>query len=103
MMQMIGQHSNEIELVLANNDDMALGAIDAYAKLNITESAIPVFFGIDGTDAGLKAVMDAKLAFSLVYGKGLEEMEFENGKYIYLPYYKVTIDNAEEFLNKAGK
>ena len=36
MMQMIGQHSNEIELVLANNDDMALGAIDAYAKLNIT-------------------------------------------------------------------
>ena len=33
----------------------------------------------------------------------LEEMEFENGKYIYLPYYKVTIDNAEEFLNKAGK
>lgn len=49
MMQMIGQHSNEIELVLANNDDMALGAIDAYAKLNITESALPVFFGIDGT------------------------------------------------------
>lgn len=45
----------------------------------------------------------AKLAFSLVYGRGLEEMEFENGKYIYLPYYKVTIDNAEEFLNKAGK
>ena len=44
MMQMIGQHSNEIELVLANNDDMALGAIDAYAKLNITESALPVFF-----------------------------------------------------------
>ena len=54
MMQMIGQHSNEIELVLANNDDMALGAIDAYAKLNITESVLPVFFGIDGTDAGLK-------------------------------------------------
>lgn len=45
MMQMIGQHSNEIELVLANNDDMALGAIDAYAKLNITESALPVFLG----------------------------------------------------------
>ena len=62
MMQMIGQHSNEIELVLANNDDMALGAIDAYAKLNITESALPVFFGIDGTDAGLKAVLESKLS-----------------------------------------
>ena len=120
MMQMIGQHSNEIELVLANNDDMALGAIDAYAKLNITESALPVFFGIDGTDAGLKAVLEsklsgtvyndkegqaaamAKLAVSLVSGEGLEEIEFENGKYIYLPYYKVTMDNAEAFLNNSG-
>ena len=120
MMQMIGQHSNEIELVLANNDDMALGAIDAYAKLNITESALPVFFGIDGTDAGLKAVLEsklsgtvyndkggqaaamAKLAVSLVSGEGLGEIEFENGKYIYLPYYKVTMDNAEAFLNNSG-
>ena len=120
MMQMIGQHSNEIELVLANNDDMALGAIDAYAKLNITESALPVFFGIDGTDAGLKAVLEsklsgtvyndkegqaaamAKLAVSLVSGEGLVEIEFENGKYIYLPYYKVTMDNAEAFLNNSG-
>lgn len=119
MMQMIGQHSNEIELVLANNDDMALGAIDAYAKLNITESAL-LCFGIDGTDAGLKAVLEsklsgtvyndkegqaaamAKLAVSLVSGEGLEEIEFENGKYIYLPYYKVTIDNAEAFLNNSG-
>ena len=50
-----------------------------------------------------QAAAMAKLAFSLVYGKGLEEMKFENGKYIYLPYYKVTIDNAAEFLNKAGK
>lgn len=120
MMQMIGQHSNEIELVLANNDEMALGAVDAYAKLNITESAVPVFFGIDGTDAGLQAVLDSKLAgtvyndkegqaaamaglaVSLVTGEGLEKIAFENGRYIYLPYYKVTIDNAEEFLGKAG-
>ena len=32
MLQMIGQHQNQIELVLANNDAMALGAIDAYKK-----------------------------------------------------------------------
>ena len=43
MLQMISQHQNQIELVLANNDDMALGAIDAYEKLNYTESALPVF------------------------------------------------------------
>src|SRR5699024_7995307 len=38
MMQIISEHPNKIELVLANNDDMALGALDAYEKLNVTES-----------------------------------------------------------------
>ena len=46
MEQMIGQYQNKIELVLANNDDMALGALDAYRKLNYTESALPVFSGL---------------------------------------------------------
>ena len=61
MLQMISQHQNQIELVLANNDDMALGAIDAYEKLNYTESALPVFLGIDGTDVGLEAVREEKM------------------------------------------
>ena len=39
MLQMIGQHQNQIELVLANNDAMALGALDAYKKLNRTAPA----------------------------------------------------------------
>ena len=44
MEQMLSEYQNQIELVLANNDDMALGAIDAYEKRNYTESALPVFF-----------------------------------------------------------
>lgn len=48
MTQMINQYNNQIELVLANNDDMALGAIDAYEKLGYTETDIPAFLGIDG-------------------------------------------------------
>lgn len=117
MMQLIGQYQNEIELVLANNDDMALGAIDTYKKLNYTESAVPVFFGIDGTDVGLQAIVDmelagtvyndkegqaaamVKLAVAIVSGTGLEEIEFTNDKYIYLPYFKVTNNNVSEFLN----
>ena len=59
---MTSQCQTNIELVLANNDDMALGAIDTYKKLNYTESTLPVFFGIDGTDAGLKAVLDGDMA-----------------------------------------
>ena len=116
MMQMISQYQNKVELVLANNDDMALGAIDAYAKLNYTESALPVFFGIDGTDVGLKAVADkklyatvyndkegqadaiVKLAKAIITRKGMDKIKLENKKYIYLHYVKVTRDNIRTFL-----
>lgn len=119
MAQMIGQHQHNIELVLANNDDMALGAIDAYQKSNFTESAFPVFFGIDGTDVGLAAVADetlsgtvyndkegqakamAKLAAALVSNKGMEKIEFKKEKYIYLPYARVTVDNVGEYMGDA--
>lgn len=115
MEQMIGQHQNDIELVLANNDAMALGAIDAYKKLNYTESTLPVFLGIDGTAEGLQAVRDgsmyatvyndkekqaeviAELAVSLSLGQGAGDLELENGKSIYLPYRKVTRENVAEF------
>lgn len=121
MEQMIGQYQNKVELVLSNNDDMALGAWDAYKKLNFTESAFPVFFGIDGTDAGLQAVVDsevagtvyndkdgqadamAELAVAIVSGEGMEKMKFKNGKYIYLPYSKVTIENVGDFLREEKK
>ena len=107
MSQMISQYQTKIELVLANNDEMALGAIDAYEKLNYTESTLPLFFGIDGTDVGLRAVREskldgtvyndkegqaeamAKLAEALVTGEGMEEIPFENQRYLYLPYAKV--------------
>ena len=116
MLQIIGEYQNQIELVLANNDDMALGALDAYEKLNYTESARPVFFGIDGTNVGLEAVMEsklygtvyndkegqaeamAKLAVAAATGEGLDELEFEKERCIYLPYQKVTKDNAETFV-----
>lgn len=118
MLLLISQYQSKIELVLANNDDMALGAIDAYKKLNYSESALPVFFGVDGTDVGLQAVLDsemsgtvyndkegqaeamAKLAVALVSGRGMEDIKFEKEKYIYLPYSKVTIDNVGDYLRK---
>lgn len=62
MSQMISQYQTKIELVLANNDEMALGAMDAYEKLNYTESTLPLFFGIDGTKVGLEAVRDSRLS-----------------------------------------
>ena len=118
MVQIINQYRNKIELVLANNDDMALGALDAYKKLNFTETDFPVFFGIDGTNAGLEAVLDkklsgtvyndkegqaaamAKLAVEVVSKDGTKTDALDNDKYIYLPYSKVTTDNVNNFLNE---
>ena len=112
MEQLISQYQNKIELVLANNDDMALGAIDAYKKANYTESAWPVFFGIDGTDAGLRALADSELSGTVYNDKegqakamakmveaiGTDEEIAE--QYVYLPYIKVTSENIGEFLEK---
>lgn len=118
MVQIISKYQNKIELVLANNDDMALGAIDAYKKLNFTETDFPVFFGIDGTDAGLAAVLDktlsgtvyndkegqaaamAELVVKAIAKDETQTSSLKDGKYVYLPYSKVTLDNASDFFDK---
>lgn len=118
MEQIIGEYQNKIELVLSNNDDMALGAVDAYKRLNYTSAALPVFLGIDGTDMGLQAVKNqelwgtvyndkegqaeamAELSVALITGEGMEKLSFKNERYIYLPYYKVTTENVDEFIEE---
>ena len=118
MIQLIGQYKNRIEVVIANNDAMALGAMDAYEKLGYTESNWPVFFGIDGTKEGLEAVQAgtlaatvyndkegqattmANLAFSVVTEDENNPNPFKNYKYIYCAYQKVTKENVQTFLEK---
>lgn len=119
MRQMIGQFHDEIELVLSNNDDMAMGAVDAYNALNYTEENRPVFFGVDGTAVGLQAVKDgdlagtvyndkeaqanvmAQLSVALVTGEGLDAIAFENERYIYVPYLKVDQENVDTFIERS--
>lgn len=114
MLQLINQYQNKIELVLSNNDDMALGGIDAYEKLNRTESSIPVFFGIDGTDEGLVAVKQGLLAGTVYNDKEgqakkmadlvmmLEtndnsEKDSRFTQQNYLPYAKITKENVADY------
>ena len=107
MTQMLAEYDGEIELVIANNDDMALGAIDALKTSHLKRADWPVVVGIDGTDVGLAAVASGEmvgtvyndkegqaqamldLAYALSVGDTLDDLNLENGKYIRLPYSKV--------------
>lgn len=117
MTQFLDSFGNEIEVVLANNDDMALGAIDAMKADGMRSDSEdwPMVLGIDGTTVGLKAVEngemlgtvlnDAKgqaqgmleLSYSIVMDSSLDErFELLDGKYIRQPYKIVTKKNLGE-------
>lgn len=117
MKQFLDTYGDDIEVVLANNDDMALGAIDAMKAEGMRAGSEdwPMVLGIDGTSVGLKAVdngemlgtvlNDAKgqahgileLSYSLIKGTRLSsEFELLDGKYIRQPYEAVTEDNLGE-------
>lgn len=115
--QMIEQNGDKIELVLANNDDMALGAIDAYRASGILRSKWPAIFGIDGTKEGLDAVKkdemigtvyndgpgQAKAMFRLCYALATngntDNIGLTDKKYIRLPYAKVTAANVNDYID----
>ncbi len=120
--QFIEENGKKIELVLANNDDMALGAVDAYEASGMIRRDWPAIFGIDGTDVGLEAVRDDKMVgtvyndkegqaramyeLALVLGRGgsidelSDEFEVDDERYIRLPYTKVTATNINKYLGR---
>lgn len=115
MSQWLKNLGSSIEIVIANNDDMALGAIDAMKKVKVTNP--PVIVGIDGTKVGLEAVKsgdmigtvlnDAKgqangiveLAYSIVFEEALPEgIDLIDQKYIRKPHIIVTRENIDDVL-----
>lgn len=58
MEQWLAEYPDTIELVISNNDDMALGAIDALGRAQITGVNV---IGIDGTTQGLEALKNGSL------------------------------------------
>nr|WP_319489765.1 galactose ABC transporter substrate-binding protein [uncultured Caproiciproducens sp.] len=116
MTQWLEKFGDRIEVVFCNNDDMALGAIDA-----IKDSKKKVKFavvGIDATESGLNAIKDgsmfgtvfndaqgqAKAIFDLAYSfptgeNSTSKLDVQNGHYIRVPYRSVTKSNADEILS----
>lgn len=118
MSQMLTQFGNQIELVIPNNDDMALGVIDALKGASVQKAQWPVIIGIDGTDVGLKALADGEmqgtvyndkegqakamldLAYDITTGKDTADLGLTNGKYIRTPYAKVTSGEVNDYQNR---
>ena len=117
MKELIDRYPFQIEMVIANDDDMALGAIDA-----IEESKYPLnpfVVGINGTEDALEAIRTMKLDGS-VYNdsKGQAEMIMEMAyalgnnepfpdsveltfdKYVFTPYSVITYDNVQKYLKQ---
>ncbi|MFT8342330.1 galactose ABC transporter substrate-binding protein [Clostridium beijerinckii] len=120
---MTGQGVDKIEAVLCNNDDMALGAVEAlkaegYNKGDASKY-IPVV-GVDATAPALQAMKEGSLlgtvlndaenqgkatvniALAAAQGKEInkENIGFDvtDGKYVWIDYVKVTQDNYKDYL-----
>jgi methyl-galactoside transport system substrate-binding protein len=119
MAAFLASHGDKIEAVFANNDDMALGAIEALkAKGYFKDGKMMPVVGVDATAPALKALEegtllgtvlnDAKnqgkatfvLAHLLAQGqtptKENSSYEITDGKYVWIPYKKITKDNMND-------
>lgn len=118
MSQWIDQFGGRIEVVFANNDDMALGALDACRAAGV--EPLPFVVGIDATPPACeslragelrgsvyndspgqaKAILD--LSVALATGRSPSEaVNFREEKYVWLPYHKVTPETLDEVLPPA--
>lgn len=68
MEKWLDEYPDEIELVISNNDDMALGAIDALERAEVMDVNV---IGIDGTTPGLEALESGKLLGTVSANKEL--------------------------------
>lgn len=117
MNRLISQYGKKIELVMSNNDEMALGAVEAYRKAGYVCEEWPVIFGIDGLEEALEAVKAgemqgsilndrvdqakkmAKMAVELFEGEDFEQESLKEGRYYFSEYQKVDGSNIDEYLN----
>lgn len=115
MLQML-QQGEAPEMVISNNDAMALGVVDAYEDLGIPKEERGLVFGIDGVYEGLMALKDGdlagtvyndkegqaqgilELAYCIATGGDINSLNLQDGKYIRLPYKRVTKSNLNEYL-----
>ena len=116
--QLIDQYGNNIEMIISNNDEMAIGAVEAYKKSGYGEDEWPIICGIDGLNDALIAVKEgqmqgtvyndkedqsmeiAKLVVDIFKGNDLKKHNLDSGKYYVSQYKKVDINNVDDFISR---
>ena len=115
MQQWLEEFGERIELVLANNDDMALGAIDACLEAGMTQEEMPFIVGVDATPPALEALAEGTLqgtvrndaagqaqgildlTCALLDGEDpVKTVGLEDGHYLWLTYTTVTRENLPD-------
>lgn len=108
----IEKYGDQIEAVISNNDEMALGALDALQTAGV--NPLPAVVGIDGTPAALAAVQSGQMlgtvyndaegqayavlqtAFAMARGQPIPHQS----KYLYLPYIRITPANVAYYMSE---
>lgn len=117
MKELAERYPFQIEMVIANNDDMALGAMDALDECDYPLD--PFVVGINGTPDALEAIRTMKLDGSvyndargqgetimkMAYALGMngqipDDVELTFDKYVFTPYSIITYDNVQDYLNE---
>lgn len=102
------QSGDEINAIVANNDEMAIGAIRALEAINNTDIVVA---GIDATLDALEYVKNESLditIFQSPFGQGTQSLQAavsivkgeEVEETIWVPFEIVTKDNVDEYIKK---
>lgn len=111
----IEKYNDKVELIISNNDDMALGAIDVLNKSKIKNN-VPLIVGVDGIKDALKAIDNGEMTGTVIsdaykQGKAIFDtalrvssesiLDKDNGidaRYIRIPHVIVTKENVGEYI-----
>ncbi|TXJ46826.1 galactose ABC transporter substrate-binding protein [Brachyspira pilosicoli] len=120
MDKLMTKYSQKIEYIIANDDNMALGALDSIKKLGFNSDSrmlnyIPIV-GIGGTPEYLEAIKNysvfatvmqnpstqaevlSKVSLNIINNKAPLDgttLSFDNNKYIFVPYIPITMFNLD--------
>ncbi|MDF3000272.1 MAG: periplasmic binding s and sugar binding domain of the LacI family protein [Bacillota bacterium] len=99
----------DIDAIFANNDEMALGAVNALQEAGMTDTLV---IGIDGTTGALQAIKEGTLAGSVFQdaegqAKGAMEIaekaakgETVDDQIKWVPFILITPDTVDSFINQ---